>query len=118
MLTAMRMTAVVLVIVVVAGLHFASRYILPERRLERRLATTSLLVVALSFPLLHAPWIHMTVRCGRQPVAITDFAASYTYWLPSDPGYKRLDIFQSYVCTEADATASGYRRAVPLIGGP
>lgn len=106
----MKMLAVVLLIAVVAGLHLASRHIAPDRRLERRLATTALLVVALSLPLLHAPWIYMTVRCGREPVAITDFAASYTYWLPSDPGYERSDIFRSYVCTEAEAMASGYRR--------
>ena len=106
----MKMLAVVLLIAVVAGLHLASRHIAPDRRLERRLATTTLLVVALSLSLLHAPWIYMTVRCGRQPVAITDFAASYTYWLPSDRGYERSDIFRSYVCTEAEATSSGYQR--------
>jgi cytochrome bd-type quinol oxidase subunit 1 len=111
MSTAMRIFAVFLLIAVVAGLHLASRHIAPDRRLERRLATAALLVIVLSLPLLHAPWIYMTVRCGRQPVAITDFAASNTYWLPSDPGYERLDIFRSYVCTEAEATANGYRRA-------
>lgn len=111
MATAMKMLAVLLFIAVVAGLHLTARHIAPDRRLERRLATAALLVVVLSFPGLHAPWIYMTVRCGRQPVAITDFAASYAYWLPSDPGYKRLDIFKSYVCTEAQAMASGYRRA-------
>ncbi|HVM51725.1 MAG TPA: hypothetical protein VM262_00880 [Acidimicrobiales bacterium] len=111
MSTAMRTLAAVLLIAVGAGLHLASRNIAPDRRLERRLATATLLVVVLSFPMLHAPWIYMTVRCGRQPLAITDFAASYTYWLPNDPGYERSDIFRSYVCTEAEAIASGYRRA-------
>ena len=110
MSTVMKMLAVFLLIAVAAGLHLACRHIAPDRRLERRLATATLLLVVLSLPLLHAPWIYMTVRCGRQPVAITDFAASYTYWLPSDTGYERSDIFRSYVCTEAKATASGYRR--------
>jgi cytochrome bd-type quinol oxidase subunit 1 len=108
---AMRTLAAVLLIAAGAGLHLASRNIAPDRRLERRLATAILLLVVLSFPLLHAPWIYMTVRCGRQPVAITDFAASYTYWLPNDPGYERSDIFRSYVCREAEAIASGYGRA-------
>lgn len=106
----MKMLAVVLLIAAGAGLHLASRHVAPDRRLERRLATTTLLVVALSLPVLHAPWIYMTVRCGRQPVAISDFAAAYTYWLPSDPGYERSDIFRSYVCTEGEATEGGYRR--------
>ena len=111
MSTAMKTLAACILIAVVAGLHLASRNIAPDRRLERRLATAALLVVVLSFPVLHAPWIYITVRCGRQPVAITDFAASYAYWLPSDPGYERSDIFRSHVCTEAQAVASGYRRA-------
>jgi hypothetical protein len=111
MSTVMKTLAVFLLIAVVAGLHLASGHIAPDRRLQRRLATTTVLLVMLSLPLLHAPWIYMTVRCGGQPVAITDFAASYTYWLPRDPGYERLDLFRSYVCTEAEAMASGYRRA-------
>jgi cytochrome bd-type quinol oxidase subunit 1 len=113
MSTATRILAAFLVLAVVAGLHLASLYMNPDRRLERRVATATLLVVVLSLPLLHAPWIYMTVRCGRQPVAVTDFAASYTYWLPSDPGYERSDIFRSYVCTESEATARGYRK----VGG-
>src|SRR5690349_6806721 len=111
MSTAMRGLAAFLLIAVVATFPLAARTVAPDRRVERRFATATLLVVMLSFPLLHAPWLYMTVRCGRQPVAVTDFAASYTYWLPSDPGYERLDIFRSYVCTEAAAMASGYRRA-------
>src|SRR3954471_23758497 len=103
MSTAMKTLAVVLLVAGVVGLHPESRRIAPERRLERRLATTTLLVVALSLVLLHSSWIYMTVRCGRQPVAMTDLAASYAYWLPSDPGYERSDIFRSYVCTEAEA---------------
>jgi hypothetical protein len=106
----MRILAALLLTAVIVGLHVASRRVRPDRGLRRRLATAMLVAVVLSLPLLHAPWIYMTVRCGSQPVAITDFAASYTYWLPSDPGYERSDIFRSYVCTEAEATARGYRR--------
>lgn len=107
----MRVLAAFVFIAVVGALHLASRNLTPDRRLRRGLATATLVAAVLSLPLFHAPWVYMTVRCGRQPVAVTDLAASYTYWLPSDPGYERSDIFRSYVCTEGEATASGYRRA-------
>ena len=53
----------------------------------------------------------MTVRCGRQPIAVSDFAASYSYRLPGDATYRRDSLFQDYVCSEAEARRKGYERS-------
>lgn len=72
-----------------------------------------LLVIAAPLPLLYGRWGYMTIRCRGEPVAITNFAAAHTYWLPGDAGYRRRDLFQSYVCSGASATERGYVRSVP-----
>ena len=108
----MRTVAIVLVIASGVGTLLASRRLTPEHRLQRRLGTA--LVVVLALPtLLHGRWIYMTVRCGGQPVAMTDFASSNTYWLPTDPKYAGSELILDYVCTEAEARAEGYHRGSP-----
>ena len=106
----MTTAAIVLVILSGVGTLLASRRLTPEHRLQRRLGTALVVVLALPIPLLHGRWIYMTVRCGGQPVATTDFASAYMYWLPTDPGYSRSDVTVDYVCTEAEALAEGYDR--------
>jgi hypothetical protein len=106
----MRTAAVVLVIASGVGTLLASRRLSPEHRLQRRLGTALVVVLALPIPLLHGRWIYMTARCGGQPVATTDFASANTYRLPTDPGYSRSEVTLDYVCTEAEALAEGYDR--------
>lgn len=106
----MTTAAVALVIASGLGTFLTSRRLRPEHRLQRRLGTALVVVLALPVPLLHGRWIYMTVRCGGQPVATTDFASAYTYWLPTDPGYSRSEVTLDYVCTEAEALAEGYHR--------
>ncbi len=106
----MTTAAVVLVIASGVGTLLASRRLAPEHRLQRRLGTALVVVLALPIALLYGRWIYMTARCGGQPIATTDFASAYTYRLPTDPGYSRSDVTVDYVCTEAEALAEGYRR--------
>lgn len=105
-----RSAAIVLVLAVSVGTLLASRRLTPEHRLQRRLGTALVVVLALPFPLLYGRWTYMTARCGGQPVATTDFASAYTYRLPTDPGYSRSEVALGYVCTEAEALEKGYRR--------
>jgi hypothetical protein len=39
-----------------------------------------------ALPLIYGRWGYMTIRCGREPVAITRFAADHTYWSPGEAG--------------------------------
>ncbi len=103
--------AAVIVIVAATGAFWAARSLQPERRLQRWVAAVALAVVALPPALIYGPWIYATTRCGRQPVAITNFAAAHSYEVPGDPGYHRSDLFQSYVCSEDEAKAKGYVRS-------
>ncbi len=82
----------------------------PDRWLRRRIAAGAVLLLFTPIVLLYGRWTLMTVRCGRQPVAVSNFAAAYSYRLPSDPGYRRDSIFQNYVCSEAEAVRKGYER--------
>lgn len=86
------------------------RRIKPERWRRRAIAV---LVVCLPLSVLsfaYGEWAYMTLRCGRQPTAITDFASAYIYSLPSDRSYPRSDIFWDYVCSEEEARVLRYRR--------
>lgn len=85
----------------------------PRRSRQRWAATAMLLVIAAPLPLIYGRWGYMTIRCGREPVAITNFAAAHTYWLPGDAGYRPGDLFQGYVCSEATAKERGYVRSAP-----
>lgn len=85
----------------------------PRRSRQRWVATAILLVIAAPLSLLYGRWGYMTIRCRREPVVITNFAAAHSYWLPGEAGYGRRDLFQSYVCSEATAKERGYVRRAP-----
>jgi 4-amino-4-deoxy-L-arabinose transferase-like glycosyltransferase len=82
----------------------------PGHRLQRLVAVGVVLLLFAPVALLYGPWAYMTIRCRRQPVAISDFAASYSYKLPGDHGYRRESFLQDYVCSEAEARRKGYER--------
>lgn len=102
--------AAIVVIAIGAGTFWTARSIQPEKRLQRWVASVALVVVTLPVAVLYGPWLYATARCGRQPVAVTNFAAAHSYELPGDAGYHRSDLFQSYMCSEGDAKAKGYVR--------
>ena len=56
------------------------------------------------------------VRCGGQPVEAIDFAASYTYILPTDEGYGP-GLFNKYYCAEQEAQAAGFRHSSLTTAG-
>lgn len=72
-----------------------------------------LYVLSLFVPLVSAySWYPIyLIKCGRQPIAASDFAASDSYDLPSDRHYN-ADILTTdrYFCTEAEAQAAWYHR--------
>lgn len=71
----------------------------------RRLVVVTVLVAVVGLPVvaLYGQWLYMAARCGRQPVAYTNFAAAHSYTLPGDPGYSRSALFHSFVCSEPGA---------------
>jgi hypothetical protein len=83
----------------------------PQHRLQRAIAAGAVLLLFTPVAVLYGPWAYMTLRCRHQPVAISDFAASYSYRLPGDQGYRRGSLLQDYVCSEAEAKRRGYERA-------
>lgn len=81
-----------------------------EHRRRRVVGALAVCVILLPLPVLHGRWAYMVVRCGHEPIAISDFAAAYSYRLPTDPTYRRDDLWQDYVCSEAEARRKGYER--------
>ncbi len=71
-----------------------------------------LLVLFSPYVFSYLKYDYYYLRCGGSPVMATDFAASYTYKLPGQSGYKPT-IFDEYYCTEAQAKAAGFH-ASPL----
>ena len=85
----------------------------PRRRTGVVIAVIAAVVVLLLFLLPVAltlgVWTINFVRCGRQPVEATNFAAAYSYDLPGDREYSYFPILvTSYYCTEAEAKKAGY----------
>ncbi len=104
----MGIVALALVLATGGALWRHHRRTMPEHRARRVVA--ALLVVAVFVPVgvIYGRWAYMTVRCGHQPVAISDLAAAYSYQLPGDRNYRRDSLFQDFVCSEADAERKGY----------
>ena len=61
------------------------------------IAIPILLAFVLSLPFIR--WTVAAIRCGHAPIETSDFAASYSYTLPSDGTYTHYPIFDSFVCT-------------------
>ncbi len=74
------------------------------------IAIVLLVVVPVAY--VWIPFLVVTARCGHQPVIASNFASSYSYVEPGDPGYgpSLLDTPDHYFCTSAEAEAHGYRR--------
>lgn len=52
------------------------------------------------------------IRCGKQPVIATNFAAAYSYVLPGEKSYSP-DVFSRYYCSQAEAEKAGFH---PRVG--
>jgi hypothetical protein len=48
-----------------------------------------------------------TLRCGRQPVIASRFAAAYSYSVPGDKTYTP-DVFSEYFCSTGEAEKHGF----------
>jgi len=57
----------------------------------------------------YVPFAWATVRCLREPVMVTGFAAADSYSVPGDRDYGPGPLAE-YVCTSQEAEAAGYRR--------
>lgn len=99
-------------IVLIAG---AAMIALPPAVMRSRWAA---LVVVIAIPAyllgvffggIYVPYGWAWLRCLRQPVMVTSFAAAYSYAVPGDLEYGP-GIFSEYVCTTQEADAAGYRR--------
>lgn len=50
------------------------------------------------------------LKCGRRPIAASDFASGYTYTLPGDKNYDVGVFTNHYFCTEAEAHTAGFHK--------
>jgi hypothetical protein len=55
------------------------------------------------------------IKCGKPPVAATNFAAAHSYALPGEHG-SGPHPFHKYYCSQAEAEQAGYRHS-PLSEG-
>jgi hypothetical protein len=77
----------------------------PPSRARRIVPVLLIAVLILFVSLLSMPFVRWTVaaiRCGHAPIETSDFAASYSYTLPSDGTYTYYPIFDTFACTMAD----------------
>jgi hypothetical protein len=49
------------------------------------------------------------IRCGHLPVVATDFAAAYSYTVPSSPEYMVTPFHLYFFCSREKAEAAGFR---------
>jgi len=68
------------------------------------------LFVPLISPYMQFP-LHI-VRCGKLPIAGSNFSAAYSYYTPDSDYYKITAFTNRYFCSEAEAQAAGYRKSV------
>lgn len=52
-----------------------------------------------------------TLRCGRQPVIASRFAAAYSYSMPGDKTYAP-NVFSEYFCSSDEAEKHGFRSSL------
>jgi hypothetical protein len=106
----MRIVALLLLVGTGGAVWWHHRRTRPQHRVRRVLGALVIGMILLPVPLIYGRWAYMVVRCGHEPVAISDFAAAHSYRLPSDRTYRRDSLFQDYVCSEAEARRLGYER--------
>ncbi len=75
------------------------------------LVSAAVLLFLIGFVSNVIPFTYNVIRCGKQPVESSKFAAAWSYKLPGDYGYG-IHLFSDYrFCTEIEAQSGGYHRA-------